>query len=410
MSNNMSTKKYIISLALLSVVCVPTFSKEIDHLKQSRKIILADGNSLPSSLHVEDANLNSSQAKSAETRPEAVTFGNYSEIQAKADSGDPVAQYQMAFFLYNLKSDWVIRSYGMERYALASAEQGYAYAQAFLAVLYEEEQTEEGYAKAFKWAQKAADQNNPNGLFLLGYLYAKGLGVNQDKAKAIDLYKQSSNQGNSHAGLTLAYIYFQGDGVAVNYPEAVLWETKAADAGNLTAQKELAFIYLRGKVVQQNIDLADKYFEKAALQGNADDQLNYGVFIERDKKPQDLKKAAYWYEKSAQQGQSEAEFNFGLMNMFGAAGLSKNAVTGLSWIQKSAEQGNGNAQNFLGIYYSKIKEGSKDPVQAYAWFMTAQANGSPKAAENMLMMEKTLSPEQISQAKKLAEEYKKYKN
>ncbi len=49
-------------------------------------------------------------------------------------------------------------------------------------------QTGQDYRKAFKCFEKAADYNNPEALFLLGYLYQCGYGVSKSESKAKELY------------------------------------------------------------------------------------------------------------------------------------------------------------------------------------------------------------------------------
>ena len=143
-----------------------------------------------------------------------------------------------------------------------AAEQGHAKAQGELAQLYwtgghwdrinKKRLVKEDYSKAYTWAEKAAQQNDINGLTTLGYMYLYGYGVKQNKTKAYELYKKSSELGDSASSWWLATMLFKGNGVKRNYkagirmldraaklndefsdvPTYTLWVAKAYNEGN----------------------------------------------------------------------------------------------------------------------------------------------------------------------------------
>lgn len=55
------------------------------------------------------------------------------------------------------------------------------------------------YDKAFYWLKKAADQNSPNALEMLGMCYDNGWGVEVDHSKAQECYRKSYQLGNEEA-------------------------------------------------------------------------------------------------------------------------------------------------------------------------------------------------------------------
>ncbi len=55
------------------------------------------------------------------------------------------------------------------------------------------------YVEAVKWYQKSADQDDPNGQFCLGNMYAEGNGVAKNMNKAKELYKLAARQGDEDA-------------------------------------------------------------------------------------------------------------------------------------------------------------------------------------------------------------------
>lgn len=56
--------------------------------------------------------------------------------------------------------------------------------------------TKKDFDLAFEWYQKAANQNNPDGLYGLGWCYAHGKGVEKDKETALDLFRISAKKGH----------------------------------------------------------------------------------------------------------------------------------------------------------------------------------------------------------------------
>jgi len=124
--------------------------------------------------------------------------------------------------------------------------------------------------EASKWYEKAAAQNDPNGLFALGLMYESGRIGKRDRLKAIGLYKRAAATGHSpDAEYALARMYREGRGVARDEKQALDWAHKAAMEGQPGAQYMLGEAYEVGSVVK-----ADKieayYWYTAALDGDPD--------------------------------------------------------------------------------------------------------------------------------------------
>ena len=87
-----------------------------------------------------------------------------------------------------------------------------------------------------------------------------------------------------------------------------------------------------------------------------------------------------------------------------ADGVLKDSAEAVKWLLKSAEQGYALAQNNLGVMYYNGDGVLKDSVEAHAWYNNASANGYEAAKKNLSNIEKTMSPDQLSAATKLARE------
>jgi len=108
----------------------------------------------------------------------------------------------------------------------------------------------------------------------------------------------------------------------------------------------------------------------------------------------------------ALQGHPAAQYNLGVMHEWGN-GVPQDHVKALKWYRLSAEQSHKDAQNNLGAMLSKGEGVEQDFVEALKWFVVAAGNGSEGGRKNIDIVEKRMSSEQITQAKKLAREWLK---
>jgi len=103
------------------------------------------------------------------------------------------------------------------------------------------------------WFQKAADQNDPYALFMLGSFAEQGLGEKADKKKALKYYMKSAKLGFPKAQFNLA-MYYAGNNDSNDNDSsmAYLWLRKAALQDDTKAQKELGFYCIMGEGTKQN--------------------------------------------------------------------------------------------------------------------------------------------------------------
>ena len=76
----------------------------------------------------------------------------------------------------------------------------------------------------------------------------------------------------------------------------------------------------------------------------------------------------------------------------------------VKWYRKAAEQGNANAQYNLGGMYEVGHGVPEDLVTAYAWAKIAYANGNKGAPKFKLLLEKEMTPDQITKGEALSKE------
>ncbi len=112
----------------------------------------------------------------------------------------------------------------------------------------------------------------------------------------------------------------------------------------------------------------------------------------------------------AKQGHAEAQSNLGFMYDNGL-GVPPDHAEAVKWFRKAAERGNAKAQKYLGDMYEKGQGVPQDYAQAHMWFNLAASRFPPgedrvKAVKKRDKIAKRMTPAQISEAQKLAREWR----
>jgi TPR repeat protein len=78
-------------------------------------------------------------------------------------------------------------------------------------------------------------------------------------------------------------------------------------------------------------------------------------------------------------------------------------VPAMQVFRAMAHQGNAKAQSVLGVMYRRGQGVSRSPVRAFLWFSRAAARGDAKAKAQLREVSQTLTPEELSQARQMAQ-------
>ena len=147
-------------------------------------------------------------------------------------------------------------------------------------------------------------------------------------------------------------------------------------------------------------------YAQTAQQGNAEAQFILGKsYFEGRGVPNDSYAAAAWYRKAAEQGHTRAQVNLGFMYENGW-GVAKDYGQALVWYRKAAKQGNAEAQSNLGSSYANGRGVPQDYVAAHLWFNLAAIAGYSDSAKNRDFVARQMTSQQISEAEKLAREWR----
>lgn len=107
----------------------------------------------------------------------------------------------------------------------------------------------------------------------------------------------------------------------------------------------------------------------------------------------------------ADQGDRYAQFYLGLMYEYGW-GVPQDYEQAVTWYREAGNQGLAEAQNNLGGMYFGGKGVPLDNVHAYMWYNLSAAQGFKYAISNRSSIMRLMTPSQITEAQKLAREWK----
>lgn len=292
-------------------------------------------------------------------------------------------------------------------------------------------------------AAQEAEQGSAEGQYQLGCLYNRGDGLPHDDKKSFEWFLKAAELGHAKAQNEVGDAYWFGRGVKWNYAEAVKWYRKAAEQGQVDAQITLGQFLAEGhegpdSTVPQNAAEATMWFQKAEAQADAKNLCWLGRrYTDAPGDAKDLTAAARCYRRAAEQGSEEGQFKLGRAYEIGA-GVPKDSAEAAKWYLKAAESGNSDAQYNLGMMYAdgdgvpqdakesqkwfkaatvprktdapeeldrseqmlqRTNRVSKNKLKAYAFILVAMQCGHPEAKACLEELEKTLTPNELAEAR-----------
>ena len=149
---------------------------------------------------------------------------------------------------------------------------------------------------------------------------------------------------------------------------------------------------------------AFRLWKPLAEQGVADAQSNLGVMYDNGEGvPEDNKEALRLYHLGAKNGDMYSQFNLGCIYDSGEMVPEDNAAA-VKWYLKAAAGGHIDVPNYLGLMYDSGEGVPEDDVRAYAWWLIGIERGDDAPRNNMALLEEKLSADEITAARKLADQ------
>ena len=292
------------------------------------------------------------------------------------------------------------------------------------------------YEKAVPTLLEYAQKGDTGATYVLGKLYANGLGVDASATEAAKLFTANSANGHAPSMMALAGLKQSSN------PAEALYLIKQADgAGDLAATAQLGKIYENGALgVAKNPKHAFKYYQRASDEGVPIAKFHLarlydnGIGVSANEV-----QSTRLYRQAALSGVAVANAVMA-RRYFEGKGLESDPIAGVGWLTRGAQLGSSDAMvvlgeryelgdtlkqdlNMAGRLYSQAAKmgdpagiyklatfylkglGTKpDPVRAYVLLSNPQVQVLPKAKALFDKLETQLSPTQLATARKKLKE------
>ena len=266
---------------------------------------------------------------------------------------------------------------------------------AFFSVAIQGRETHSYATEAQDWLTPAK-KGDPDAQYNLGIIYSY---VDRSFFDAVKWLRRAAKNGNAPAQYQLAEFYALGLGVSKNPVEAKKWYERSAKQGLPIAEFYLAAVYHVGLGVPRNDERAARWYKKAAQSGFPGAEVKLGEMYENGAGvPQNYVKAAEWYRRACKRSQDFAIRSTGLFKNDRHEPIGPNVQR----FRKEVAYAISLARINLGLLYAHGRGVSQDLVQAYKWFHLADALGAERARNLIAKLKKTMTPQQIATALKLA--------
>jgi TPR repeat protein len=158
------------------------------------------------------------------------------EVRAKADQGDALAQYLLAFCLQHGVGVIQDTTSAMQLHEKA-ANAGITAAMVAMGQLTEKTKQ---WDKAREWYEKAAVLGDFQAQICIGDFYQYGNGVSKDMTQAMQWVQKAANSGDAYSQWIIGYWLTNGTGgIPVDRDKAAEWFRKSADNGYAPAKQML---------------------------------------------------------------------------------------------------------------------------------------------------------------------------
>ncbi len=238
----------------------------------------------------------------------------------------------------------------------------------------------EDYATALKLAELSATSGLSDAQVFLGFMYEKGLGVNEDINKAISWYAKASELGNHQAQVLMGLLYEKGKGVPLDFNKAAEQYKNAMDNGSRRALVRLAVLYSDGRGVPMDRQKSIELINRAILMGDQEANLLMAISYERGIGVETNQSEALKYlERAVSNNYSPALIYKGTAYLTARLGLERRVDEAIRLFEIAANSGNPIGNLKLGIVYEQGLAGEKNMDKATEHYKMAASLGEKEA-------------------------------
>lgn len=286
-----------------------------------------------------------------------------------------------------LASDWLIKGIGGAKdpetgvkYCEKAALQDDPEAIAVLGYYYFDGKIiPQDYPKAIESFNRACDKGSESAAYMLGHCYREGLGVETNAVKAFEYFKLADERKSLPGAYALAVAYENGIGVEVDYTEALSGYTRSSEAeweDPLTGSTAN-----NARQGRERLDEIGKYWKSANADNEAEAQYHVGLcFANGNVVTKSLETAFVWYVKSAEQNYTD-----GIVHMadaqYAGLGTGEDKAAAAKAYERGDQAGNVHSTYMLAVSYENGYGFDKNLTTAYALYNKAAENEYEGAAD-----------------------------
>lgn len=223
------------------------------------------------------------------------------------------------------------------------------------------------HAKAVELAKPLAEKGNADAIYLLGFAYESGKGVEASKDKALEYYRKAAAMKHKDASYRLAFNLLASDKEEERNQAREVLESSAKD-DPAVAGRILGEAYLRGKLTAAaDPDKALFWWKRASDAGDIPSILLAARFYEGQfgfPERKDPKEALASYSKAAGLGDAGAMAAIGSRLLSGDEKF-RDEQKGREWLKKAIAAKEYSAYLALGDYEENVKKNLKDALAEY---------------------------------------------
>lgn len=247
--------------------------------------------------------------------------------------------------------------------------------------------------------------------FKLAELLQRGDGIARDRRAATGWYGKAAEQGHVAAALELNRLRHDGADIAADETRITAALALAVAKGDRDAMRALADMRIYGRGGPRDAAEGIALLRRAVAAGSyaaahdlANLYLNGAPGIEHDRA-----KGFRWMARAARLGDAAAVFDLGSMYLNTPDAAARDPAEGYRWLMRAALSDNFGAQEMLsGLLADGAMAGARtviapDPVAADMWLRLAARSPYHDNASLRLRVEKTMTTDQLAEAKKRAE-------
>jgi TPR repeat protein len=234
--------------------------------------------------------------------------------------------------------------------------------------------------EARRLLQKAAELDDRDGQYHLGWMLMDPAAESRDAAQAYGWFLKAAHQGHIGAQVAVAMHLLTGAGVDADRRAAGEWLVRAAKTQDPVAHYLLGRFREEGDGEKADPDGALRSFRLAALAGHREAQFALANLLAKSHAESDRKEALEWFAKADEAGHKGAANRLGELHRDWAADLHQ-LTRARSIFQRAAEQGNLDSMFNLAKMLHEGLGGLRDTGKALEWFARASDGGHEKASE-----------------------------